>query len=298
MKWKMLSLFIAAGLLVLLVAFVSSKKGTNQDFEAAKEVIMMRKIAHEVLRYTGDSTSRVMPVKTISASEFQVPFESRFSFKPDSLVKIIDRVISTSKPGVNYIVNVLDCNTDKLIFGYAILKSEEKNILPCMGRDQPSTHYCIDVKFENKRFSATYLYVTVIGFLSIALLFFGIQRFRKKDVIKPAFTEENSPAAPADAVAIGQYLFYPKQQTLVLNGENAVLTGKESKLLQLFAATPNQIIDRNNLQKIWEDEGVIVGRSLDMFVSKLRKKLENDPAVKLVNIHGKGYKLEIIEHAV
>jgi DNA-binding response OmpR family regulator len=48
------------------------------------------------------------------------------------------------------------------------------------------------------------------------------------------------------------------------------------------------------LQKeIWEDEGIIVGRSLDVFISKLRKKLENDSAVKLVNIHGKGYKLEI-----
>ena len=48
------------------------------------------------------------------------------------------------------------------------------------------------------------------------------------------------------------------------------------------------------LQKeIWEDEGVIVGRSLDMFISKLRKKLEADPNIKIVVIRGKGYKLEI-----
>jgi DNA-binding response OmpR family regulator len=65
-------------------------------------------------------------------------------------------------------------------------------------------------------------------------------------------------------------------------------------LLYIFASAPNEIIDRNRLQKeIWEDEGIIVGRSLDVFISKLRKKLENDSTVRLVNIHGKGYKLEI-----
>jgi DNA-binding response OmpR family regulator len=48
------------------------------------------------------------------------------------------------------------------------------------------------------------------------------------------------------------------------------------------------------LQKVWEDEGVIVGRSLDMFISKLRKKLEINPTVRMVNIHGRGYKLETI----
>jgi DNA-binding response OmpR family regulator len=58
--------------------------------------------------------------------------------------------------------------------------------------------------------------------------------------------------------------------------------------------TPNEAIERNRLQKeIWEDEGVIVGRSLDMFISKLRKKLEPDPTIKIAVIRGKGYKLEI-----
>jgi DNA-binding response OmpR family regulator len=79
-----------------------------------------------------------------------------------------------------------------------------------------------------------------------------------------------------------------------LNRRKFPLTIKEAKLLSIFAANLNQIVDRNRLQKeVWEDEGVIVGRSLDMFISKLRKKLEQDPNVKLTNIHGKGYKLEV-----
>ena len=55
----------------------------------------------------------------------------------------------------------------------------------------------------------------------------------------------------------------------------------------------NTIIYREQLQKdVWENEGVIVTRSLDVFISKLRKKLEKDPAIRIVNVHGKGYKLE------
>jgi len=56
----------------------------------------------------------------------------------------------------------------------------------------------------------------------------------------------------------------------------------------------NEISNRKQLQKeVWEDDGVLVGRSLDVFISKLRKKLEADPAVRIINIHGKGYKLEV-----
>jgi DNA-binding response OmpR family regulator len=56
---------------------------------------------------------------------------------------------------------------------------------------------------------------------------------------------------------------------------------------------PNEIIERSRIQKeIWEDEGVIVGRSLDMFISKLRKKLEFDSNIKIVVVRGKGFKLE------
>ncbi|RYG36157.1 MAG: winged helix family transcriptional regulator, partial [Chitinophagaceae bacterium] len=57
----------------------------------------------------------------------------------------------------------------------------------------------------------------------------------------------------------------------------------------------NETISRDTLQKeVWENEGVIVTRSLDVFVSKLRKKLEADENVKIINIHGKGYRLEVV----
>ena len=72
------------------------------------------------------------------------------------------------------------------------------------------------------------------------------------------------------------------------------LTFREAKLLHYFMKHPNQVLERENiLSNVWEDEGVIVGRSLDVFVSRLRKILQADPALQIKNVHGVGYKLEV-----
>ena len=85
-----------------------------------------------------------------------------------------------------------------------------------------------------------------------------------------------------------------ESQQLVAGSSIIPLTAKEAKLLYVFANAQLELIDRDQLMKeVWEDEGVIVGRSLDMFVSKLRKKLQADPRVSILNVHGKGYKLVI-----
>jgi DNA-binding response OmpR family regulator len=97
-----------------------------------------------------------------------------------------------------------------------------------------------------------------------------------------------------DMLTLGPVLFDAKNRKLIIDKKTIDLTGTETRLLLIFALSPNETIERSRLQKeIWEDEGVIVGRSLDMFISKLRKKLELDPNINIVVIRGKGYKLEI-----
>ena len=73
------------------------------------------------------------------------------------------------------------------------------------------------------------------------------------------------------------------------------LSEKESKSLKIFAENLNQVIEREKLMKeIWEDEGIIViSRNVDVLMSKLRKKLSEDNAIKIINIHGRGYKFVI-----
>ena len=72
------------------------------------------------------------------------------------------------------------------------------------------------------------------------------------------------------------------------------LTFREAKLLHLFIKHQNQVLDRDFILKsVWEDEGVTVGRSIDVFVSRLRKLLQEDTSLKIAAVHGVGYRLEV-----
>jgi hypothetical protein len=94
---------------------------------------------------------------------------------------------------------------------------------------------------------------------------------------------------------LGKFLFDVRNQSLFLGGEIVSLTDKECKILELLNESFGDLILRETLmQKVWIDEGVITGRSLDMFVSKLRKKLSGDSELRITNVHGKGYKLETV----
>lgn len=275
-------------LLMTLVCVAFSFTGKD-DFDMARQEILLRKIGHEVLLYSGDSTSRVMPVQKIAENQYQLRFENEFSFQPDSLEKAISSALAKDNLANDYIVSVLNCTGKDVIFGYAIFKNKKDNIMPCSGRKQPKSCYVINLKFKSQGLtmpSKGYLIggIPLLAFIGFVISMTG--KGRKNTVV-------NSPV-PDNGFKIGNIIFNPARRQLQSAGIVTELTLKENKLLLIFARSPNEIIERSRLQKeIWEDEGVIVGRSLDMFISKLRKKLEHDPAIKLVNIHGKGYRLEI-----
>jgi len=260
------------------------------DFELAKQEIVLRKIGHEILLQSGDSTSRVLPVIKISENDYQISFEKNFTFHPDSLVKIVSNALANDKFADDYVVNVLDCSGKEVVFGYSISKKEKDNLVACSGRKQPVNCYRIDLLFKNNGITPVQK-----GFLIGGVPFLGlIGLLISKSFKTRNFTPENK-SLDVFTFKLGRLIFDSKNRQVACNDVIIELTSKESKLLLIFAKSPNLIIGRNSIQKeIWEDEGVIVGRSLDMFISKLRKKLEIDPSVQLVNVHGKGYKLEII----
>jgi DNA-binding response OmpR family regulator len=89
-----------------------------------------------------------------------------------------------------------------------------------------------------------------------------------------------------------------KQNNQILSSGNIdhKLTYREAKLLRLFVSNVNQLLERDSILKaVWEDEGIIVGRSLDVFVSRIRKILQDDTSVQIVTLHGVGYKLQVSE---
>jgi DNA-binding response OmpR family regulator len=128
----------------------------------------------------------------------------------------------------------------------------------------------------------------LVALFSLSLVaYFGRRIYLKKE-------KEEDPITVIDGIPIGTYSFSLNNQLLRSDLETIELSDKEAKLLSIFAAQQNQLISREELlKKVWEDDGVFTGRSLDMFISKLRKKFKNDPSVQITNVHGKGYKLEI-----
>ena len=95
---------------------------------------------------------------------------------------------------------------------------------------------------------------------------------------------------------IGSMIFDAQKQTLTSNESVAKLTTKECELLSLLVQNANSILERNYaLKTIWVEDNYFNARSMDVYITKLRKLLKNDPNVEIINIHGKGYKLIIPE---
>ena len=91
---------------------------------------------------------------------------------------------------------------------------------------------------------------------------------------------------------IGSYKFDSEKQLLNHNGSSIKLTTKESGLLRLLCIHKNDVLDRNfALKTIWHDDNYFNGRSMDVYIAKLRKYLKDDQKVEIINIHGKGFKL-------
>lgn len=268
---------------VLCVAF---SMRDSEDFDIARREVLLRRIGHEVLLQSGDSTSRVLPVKKTGENEYRISFEKDLSFQPDSLVNIGRRLL-TSEFTKDYVVNVLNCGNDSIAYGFAVSSNKKNDIITCAGRKQPTACYMISIKFKPTHINtakAGYLLgsLAIIALIGFIFLWPGRQR-------KTSIDDQ-----PANRFTLGSVLFDAQARQLIVNKDTIDLTETESRILLIFAQSPNEIIERSRLQKeIWEDEGVIVGRSLDMFISKLRKKLEPDPGISIVVVRGKGYKLEI-----
>lgn len=277
---------------LILLSFISvvclafSMSGSD-DFDFAKKEVLLRQIGHEILLQSGDSTSRVLPVKKIAENEYQISFEHELTFLPESLVNTTRRLLAKDPLASDYIVNVLNCGNSSVAYGYAISKNKKDDIVACIGRKQPKACYTINIKFK-----PTGINTAKNGYLLASLPFLAFVGFIFSRAVKPRRALPDG--QDTGMFTLGPVLFDAKNRKLIINGNTIELTGTETRVLGIFALSPNKTVERSRLQKeIWEDEGVIVGRSLDMFISKLRKKLEFDPNIKIVVIRGKGYKLEI-----
>lgn len=316
------------GLLILLNSFWIGSVSYAQSNKREQHILVsMRMIGHQVLLSSGDSVSRVLPVDKVAES-YRIQFESAFEFNPQDLASTIDRFVMKTKVARTYIVEVKRCWTDEVVYSYEKGDSINPDLIPCAERSQPKACYTIfftilkeyDLKSiynpapaesviagkkenpsivtstgqateEKKPKSSPVVKKTNYSMIALPLgsllvlisLFFY---FRKKKPVS-GWNELNN----SDLVTIGKSRFDQKNMTLLVGNEKIELSSKESDLLFLLYSNENKTLEREYLLKIvWGDEGDYIGRTLDVFISKLRKKLESDSSVKIVNIRGIGYK--------
>lgn len=112
-------------------------------------------------------------------------------------------------------------------------------------------------------------------------------------LLKRVVTTEAAAVEPEPTqFEIGKYIFDYTTQQINFNGTQQKLSTKEAELLRLLCLKMNSVLTREEaLLNIWHDDNYFNGRSMDVFLSKLRKYLKEDPKVEIINVHGKGYKL-------
>ncbi len=290
--------------MVLVSLLLVAIKGRSQADKSESQIqIVMRMIGDEVLNDSGDCTSRVLPIEK-EGNQYRISFDANFQFNPEVLISTIQSIFVETKIAESYMVQVQDCATKKIVYGYEVRNVDYPDMLPCTTRPQPKACYnllinllkpitSLDRTIANRSTTLTtdedegnpYLpYFLLIPLLT--LVGFFTYSWRKKQT--PIATIN------PDMITIGKYQFDKRNMMLSFENKSVELTGKESDLLSLLYNSANHPIERSViLKKVWGDEGDYVGRTLDVFISKLRKKLESDSNVKIVNIRGVGYKLVV-----
>ncbi len=277
-----LLLFQLVGMLTLLA---------NQDTQFKNRVnLALRQTGHQLLLSQQDSTSTIAPVEYRAASSFLLPLNGAFNY--DTLPALLKQAFEDYCILEPYEVLVLSCETGIPFLGYNSRALNGESIA-CIGRDQKENCADIFVQFSQKAYSPpsplppTKKAPALVWLLLPIVAGLGFFLF-KKVAAKP------NEALVNDHLQLGQYSFDPKNQRLHFGDEIFDLTFRENKLLHFFASRPNEVLNRTDiLAAVWEEEGVLVGRSLDVFISRLRKLLKQDPSVQIKNIHGVGYRLSI-----
>ena len=292
---------LVLSLLFPLVFVLSCIADTDKSKEELHIEVSMRMIGHQMLLSLGDSSSRVLPIEKVSGNKYKIQFENEFGFNPESLASTIDSVIAATKIASRYIVLFKSCETDQVVHSYEIGRTLNENVLACGTRDQPKACYKLLITILKPSISAstpvmasssnselTDKYIMLAIMLICVLLPMALVPLLLNRKTKSKTSTDQH------VISIGQYKFNKRKMELWFEDQRVELTSKECDLLQLLCDSTNNTVERETILKmVWGDEGDYVGRTLDVFISKLRKKLEGDSNIKIANIRGVGYRLVV-----
>ena len=265
---------------------------TDGGHFAEKVNLALRRTVHHLLAEGGDSTSRILPVQQTDDRTYYIQLDRPIDY--DRIPPLLQKSLNVQGIEADYNVSVLNCNDGTIQLGYSVKDLTDKGV-PCVGRQGLVGCRMLQITFlEAGKPVGNAGWAGLLGFLLAGisgLMWYRVAKVRDKSTTGATDSEDGS-----QTIRLGQTTFNHAEQSLNVAGSSQTLTYRESKLLNLFATHPNQLLERERILKlVWEDEGIFVGRSLDVFVSRLRKLLREDPSVRLVSVHGVGYRLEVAE---
>ncbi len=283
-------------LYLVLISFIGSSKTDKKTYSDSELKLFVRMLGDKVLLdMAEDSTSRVLPVQKLGDYEYLLTFATPFKLNPDKLVETVRKLMEESDIVNSFFVEVFEPNNTEATYSFKIDPLGLNDMIACKTRDYPVNSYSIKLeilKFKTnetrpiEKSDANFgaLWAVVIGSIFCGILI--LVYFKPKLKVGTSKKEE--------AVQLGSYQVNFVQDELQFGQERLELTSKESNLLKLLYQHMNTTVARDEiLHEVWGDEGDYVGRTLDVFISKLRKKLDKDEAVKIVNARGVGYKLVV-----
>lgn len=273
---------------------------TGVDEKRAR--IIMRQVGHQVLLAAGDSTSRVLPIEQ-KEQTYAISMSSHYSFEPGDMFRTVGKVLAPSRLAEAYIVEVIACDSGSVVHSFEVLGPIDESVLACGGRPYASGCYDIHVTLTDSTSSkapnrkaelstrplqagggTSNVEKFIYAIFGLLICIGGVYYLQKKSVVPVV----------DNRLVIGQSRLNENNLELQTPTAKQTLSQKEADLLLALFAAKNQPIPRETLLKeVWGDDGDYVGRTLDVFVSKLRKKLEGDTSINIANVRGVGYKLVV-----
>lgn len=315
-------------LLILLTGSMHSYAQSTKEEQHI--LVAMRMIGHQILLNSGDSTSRVFPIEKEGESykiQFASAFAFNPGELASTVNRLVnqtkiassyivevkrcenDELVYSYEKGDSLNPDLMPCgprfqSKACYVVFFTILKRYNLNVVGSLyqrtSAESPSIKKTSTVsaitttKSSPENETRTTTSKNRASYSMIALPIGSVFAFIGLFVYFRKRRQASAPASnPIDStlVWIGDTRFDQKNMVLFQGNEKTELSSKESDLLSLLFANANKTLERDYILKVvWGDEGDYIGRTLDVFVSKLRKKLEADPRVKIVNIRGIGYK--------
>ena len=284
---------ISVSCLLTFLCFSITNSYSQTSFDEKHIEVSLRMVGHRVLLNAADSSSRVLPIEK-NLNQYRIKFGSELMIDPDVLFSTVNEVMEESEIETGYILEVEECGSKEIVYSFKVSKLEQEDIVPCQSRDLPKSCYNLLFTFaeigpvtdlnspgetaDSKKQPSMLAFLPL--FVTAILLVFIFWRRKFK------------PSKPSNIVKLGKFKFDKKNSMLTLEEQNIELSHKEAELLLVLHENLNDTVERDViLNKVWGSEGDYIGRTLDVFISKLRKKLDADPAIKILNVRGIGYKL-------